>query len=412
MAFGSTASRRVWLSAACSAALAAGCSGMNASTDTNEPIRSGQTSTDTVVAHTFFPEHRKPAADMNHALRVPPGFSVDVFAIGINGARMLAVADDGTVYVTRPDAGEVDMLRMDASAMAQPIPAAAGMSGVHGIAIYGRQVYLATTKQVLVADIQSDGSFGERRVIISNLPDGGQHAYRTIGIGPDARLYISVGSDCNACLEPDGEHATMLRSPLTGGAREVFAKGLRNTIGFDWEPKSHELWGMDNGIDYVGDDDPPEELNRLMEEGDYGWPFRFGNNRVNRLFDRAKVPQTEFEKPTLAPFLTYDAHSAPIAMVFYTGAQFPAEYRSSAFVALHGSWNREKPSGYKVVRIIFRDGQPERFEDFLTGFLVDNGKAQIGRPAGLAVTKDGALLVSDDANGVIYRVSYGGPKSS
>jgi glucose/arabinose dehydrogenase len=266
---------------------------------------------------------------------------------------------------------------------------------------------------VSVADINSDGTFGDRRVIISSLPDGGQHSRRTIGIGPDGMLYISIGSDCNACAEPDGEHATMLRAPLTGGGREVFAKGLRNTIGFDWDPKSHELWGMDNGIDYVGDNEPAEELNRLMEGGDYGWPFRFGNNRVNRLFDRSKVSPAEFEKQTLAPFLTYDAHSAPIAMVFYTGTQFPADYRGSAFVALHGSWNRENPTGYKVVRVVFRDSQPERFEDFLTGFLVDNGKAQIGRPAGLAITKDGALLVGDDANGVIYRVSYAaGPKTS
>lgn len=385
---------------------------MKASTDDNAPVRPGQTSADTVVAHTFFPEHRKPASDAARALKAPQGFSADVFAMGITGARMLAVADDGTVYVTRPDSGEVVLLRTDATGTAQPAPAAAGMPGVHGIVLHGRQVYLATTKDISVADVNSDGTFGDRRVIIGNLPDGGQHARRTIGIGPDGMLYISVGSDCNACAEPDGEHATILRAPLTGGAREVFAKGLRNTIGFDWDPNSHELWGMDNGIDYVGDNDPPEELNRLMEGGDYGWPFRFGNNRVNRLFDRSKVSPAEFEKQTSAPFLTYDAHSAPIAMVFYTGTQFPADYRGSAFVALHGSWNRENPTGYKVVRVVFRDGRPERFEDFLTGFLVDNGKAQIGRPAGLAIAKDGALLVSDDANGVIYRVSYAGARTS
>lgn len=325
---------------------------------------------------------------------------------------MLAIADDGTVYVTRPDAGEVTMLRGGATGTAQASPAAAGMPGVHGIAIRGSQMYLATTKEVSVADIKSDGSLGERRVIIASLPDGGQHARRTIGIGPDNMLYISVGSDCNACAEPDGEHATMLRAQLTGGAREVFAKGLRNTIGFDWDPQSHQLWGMDNGIDYAGDDDPPEELNRLMQGGDYGWPFRFGNNQVNRLFDRAKVSPAEFEKQTTAPMLTYDAHSAPIAMTFYTGTRFPPDYRGSAFVAFHGSWNRESAKGYKVVRIAFRDGQPQRFDDFLTGFLVDDGKAYIGRPAGLATTKDGALLISDDSNGVIYRVSYASATTS
>ena len=397
----------------CGAVLLSGCSRIDASTtESSEPVGPGQTSADTIVAHTFFPEHRMTPPNPGRALRAPEGFGVDVFAIGVTGARMIAVADDGTVYVTRPEAGEVTMLRGDATGPAQPSLAAAGLPGVHGIAVRGRQMYLATAKAVFVADINDNGSLGDRRIIVSDLPDGGQHSRRTIGIGPDGMLYISVGSDCNACAEPDGEHATMLRAPLTGGTREVFAKGLRNTIGFDWDPKSHELWGMDNGIDFVGDNEPPEELNRLMEGSDYGWPFRFGNNLVNRLFDRSKVSESEFEKPTVAPVLTYDAHSAPLAMLFYNGNQFPVAYRTSAFVALHGSWNRETPTGYKVMRIVFRDGRPERFEDFLTGFLVDNNKAQIGRPAGLAVAKDGSLLVSDDSNGVIYRVSYTGLKTS
>lgn len=397
----------------CGAVLLSGCSRIDASTtESSEPVGPGQTSADTIVAHTFFPEHRMTPSNPGRALHVPQGFAVNVFATGITGARMIAVADDGTVYVTRPEAGEVTMLRGDATGPAQPSLAAAGLPGVHGIAVRGQQVYLATAKAVFVADINDNGSLGDRRIIVSDLPDGGQHSRRTIGIGPDDMLYISVGSDCNACAEPDSEHATILRAPLTGGTREVFAKGLRNTIGFDWDPKSHELWGMDNGIDFVGDNEPPEELNRLMEGSDYGWPFRFGHNLVNRLFDRSKVSETEFEKPTVAPVLTYDAHSAPLAMLFYNGNQFPAAYRTSAFVALHGSWNRETPTGYKVMRIVFRDGRPERFEDFLTGFLVDNNRAQIGRPAGLAVAKDGSLLISDDSNGVIYRVSYVGPRTS
>ncbi len=403
---------RFLLGVMCSAVLFTGCSRIRASNGSDEPVGPGETSADTVIAHTFFPEHRTPPSDSGHSLRVPQGFSVNVFASGLAGARMLAVSDDGTVYVTRPDAGEVTMLRPDASGLLHASPAAAGMMGVHGIAIHDGRMYLATTKEVLVADINGDGTLGDRQVIVSDLPDGGQHSRRTIGVGPDGMLYISVGSDCNACAEPDGEHATMLRTSLVGGDREVFAKGLRNTIGFDWDPRSHELWGMDNGIDNVGDDDPPEELNRLMEGADYGWPFRFGQHKVNRLFDRAKVSEAEFEKPTVAPVLTYEAHSAPIAMLFYTGDQFPADYRTSAFIAFHGSWNRETPAGYKVVRVVFRDGQPDRFEDFLTGFLVDGGKAQIGRPAGLAVTKDGALLVSDDSNGVIYRIGYAGATSS
>ena len=378
------------------------------STTNNAPPGAGQTSSDTVVAHTFFPEHRQTPDDVTRLLHVPNGFVVDVVATGLSGARMFAVADDGTVFVTRPSQGQVIRLRADGDAV-EPSPAIEGMPGVHGIAIHDGLMYLATTKSVYVADINPDGSLGDRRTIVSDLPDGGQHAARTIGIGPDNMLYISVGSDCNACAEPDGEHATILRAPLNGWPRRVYARGLRNTIGFDWHPESHDLWGMDNGIDYIGDDDPPEELNRITEGGDYGWPFRWGRNRVNRLFDRMKVSDAEFKKPTTPPFLTYTAHAAPLAMVFYNGSQFPAEYQGSAFVAFHGSWNRASPAGYKVARITFTKGEPEQFEDFLTGFLVNDGRAQIGRPAGLAVTREGALLVSDDSNGVIYRVRYEGP---
>ncbi len=389
-------------------AAASGCSRMQAS---SAPVGPGQSSADTVVAHAFFPEHRRTPDDAARALHAPNGFSVEVVSTGVDGGRMIAVADDGTIYVTKPAAGEVVMLRPQTGGQT-PTTVVSDMPGVHGIVIHDGKVYLATTKQVAVADLQSDGSIGERTVIVSNLPDGGQHASRTIGIGPDNMLYISVGSDCNACAEPDGEHATMLRAPLTGASREVFAKGLRNTIGFDWNPESHELWGMDNGIDYAGDENPPEELNRILQGGDYGWPFRIGNNQVNRLFDRVRVSGAEFQKMTVAPVLTYDAHAAPIGMAFYKGSQFPAEYRDSAFIAMHGSWNRASATGYKVVRAVFRDGKPDRFEDFLTGFLVNDGKAYIGRPAGIAVTADGALLVTDDSNGVLYRVRYSGARSS
>jgi glucose/arabinose dehydrogenase len=390
-----------------SLACALGCARTNASSG-NDPLGPGESSADTVLAHTFFPEHRDAPSDIQRQLHVSDGFSVGVAATGLAGARMIAVGDDGTVYVTRPVQGEVAMLKPGAP----PAAALRGLPGVHGIAIHEGRVYLATTKEVAVADIRSDGTFGDRRVIISNLPDGGQHAHRTIAVGPDGMLYISVGSDCNACPEPDGEHATLLRAPLDGGARDVFAKGLRNTIGFDWAPSTQELWGMDNGIDFIGDDDPPEELNHIVEGGDYGWPFRFGENRVNRLFGRASASRSDFEKPTAPPALTLAAHSAPIAMVFHNGMGMPAGYAGSAFVALHGSWNRASAEGYKVVRIVFSNGRPERVEDFVTGFLVNGGKAYIGRPAGLAIAKDGALLVSDDSNGVIFRVAYAGANKS
>jgi len=373
----------------------------------NDRAGPGPRSSNTVVTHTYFPEHRHTPDHVTSFLHVPDGFAVDVFATGLPGVRMLAIADDGTVFVTRPALGQVVRLRTNGETV-ESLPVAEGMRGVHGITIRDGRLYLATAKSVDVADIHPDGSLGDRRTIVSDLPNGGQHPARTIAIGPDEMLYISVGSDCNACAEPNGEHATLLRAPLNGSPRQVFARGLRNTIGFDWHPQSHDLWGMDNGIDNIGDDDPPEELNRITEGSDYGWPFRWGHNHLNRLFDRVMASEADFQKPTTPPVLTYTAHTAPIAMVFYKGSQFPARYQASAFVALHGSWNRASPVGYKVVSIIFVDGRPEQFEDFLTGFLIDEGHAQIGRPAGLAVTRDGALLVSDDSNGTIYRVRYTG----
>ena len=243
--------------------------------------------------------------------------------------------------------------------------------------------------------------------MIDGLPDGGQHPNRTIAFGADG-LYISVGSSCNACRETNPEHATLLRFPPEGGKRAIFAHGLRNTIGFDWHPVTGELWGMDHGSDWRGDDEPPEELNHLQEGKDYGWPFCYANRNVDRHLVTAPEGKSkeDYCSATQAPALTYQAHGAPIAMIFYRGSQLPADYRGDAFVAMHGSWNRKVPSGYNVVRVRFKNRRPVQFEEFLTGFLARDGESYIGRPAGLAMAADGALLVSDDANGVIYRISY------
>jgi glucose/arabinose dehydrogenase len=328
---------------------------------------------------------------------------------------MMAVGPDGSVYVTRPDQGDVVRLADrdgDGRADAPPQAVASNLKGVHGIAFQRDRLYLATVKEVYAAPLKGDGTLGEPRAIVKDLPDGGQHPKRTIGIGPDGLLYVSIGSTCNACVDTNDDAATIIRMAADGSGREVFARGLRNTIGFDWHPATHQLWGMDHGIDWMGNDDPPEELNRLEANADYGWPFVYADRRINELFDRPGVNKQEYAKTTNPPALTYQAHSAPIAMLFYTGAQFPADYKNDAIVAMHGSWNRSPASGYKVVRIHFNNGAPERFEDLLTGFLSADGKTQFGRPAGLAVLKDGSLLVSDDASGVIYRVSYSPPNRS
>ncbi|MBA2518599.1 MAG: PQQ-dependent sugar dehydrogenase, partial [Chloroflexia bacterium] len=279
---------------------------------------------------------------------------------------------------------------------------------VHGILLHEGRVYLAGEHEVWVADVLDDGTFGEPEAIVDDLPDGAQHGRRTIGIGPDDMLYISIGSSCNACAETDLEHATILRTSLDGGEREIFASGPRNTLGFGWHPETGELWGMDHGSDGRGDDQPPEELHRLVEGGNYGWPYCFGDQAVDRFLSRTPVGATpeQYCANTVAPVLTYQAHSAPIAMVFYEGDQFPDELQGDALVAMRGSWNRSLPTGFKVVHIDFEDGTPVAIDGFVTGWLVDDGAAQFGRIAGLTVTDNGALLVSDDTNGVIYRIAY------
>ena len=202
------------------------------------------------------------------------------------------------------------------------------------------------------------------------------------------------------------EHATMLRAELDGSARTIFASGLRNTIGFDWHPTTSVLWGMDHGTDWLGDDVPPEELNRLETGKNYGWPYCYADRQIDPVIgDPPSTTKEAYCAMTAEPEITVQAHGAPIAFTFYDGTSFPVAYRDSAFVALRGSWNRTQATGYKIARLVFNDaGEPVDYEDFVTGFLIEDGTAQFARLAGVAVAPDGALLFSDDQNGIVYRV--------
>jgi glucose/arabinose dehydrogenase len=334
----------------------------------------------TCAGETAFRPARRDATPQRIAgLRVPDGFTISVFAREVRDARMMALAPDGAVLVTQPEDDQVLLLRDrdgDGDADERRV-LVDDLDQVHGITVRGDTVYLAPPTRVLAAELEDD-RLGRLRTVLDSLPSGGRHPNRTLHFSPDGALFVSVGSSCNACKEKDPEHATLLVA-TGGGTRRIFARGLRNTIGFAWHPRTGQLWGMDHGSDGLGDDRPPEELNRLIDGGDYGWP--------------AEQPGPD----TVKPVLGYQAHAAPIDMVFWRG---------DALVAMHGSWNRSRAVGYEVVRIRFRDGKPQEFEPFLTGFLIEGGKAQFGRPAGLLVLSDRALLVSDDENGVIYRIGY------
>lgn len=349
-----------------------------------------------------------PASEENvRQLKVPAGFTVTKFAENLGKPRILVVSPDGHVYASDREAGVVLLLKdTNQDGVSDSKATVATIQQAHGLAIHQGKMYIAAVREVYTATINSDGTLGTPTMITDKLPDGGQHPNRTLAIGPDGMLYITVGSTCNACPEPNRMNATIVRANPDGSNMTVYARGLRNTIGFGWHPETGELWGVDHGIDWLGDEDQKEEVNLIRENANYGWPYIYGEGKYNPA-DRPPGDTTyqQYLQLTTLPSLTYQAHAAPMQLVFYQGNRFPAEYRNDAFVTMRGSWNRSQPVGYKVVRLHFEQGKPVRFDDFLTGFLVNNNRAHFARPVGLAVHTDGSLLMSDDTNGVIYRVS-------
>ncbi|HWI60685.1 MAG TPA: sorbosone dehydrogenase family protein [Symbiobacteriaceae bacterium] len=337
-----------------------------------------------------------PAAAQPAGPTVPPGFAVQVFASGLNAPRHMAQGPDGAIYVAEKGANRVSRLpdaNGDGAADAVE-PYVTGMEMAHGVEWHEGALYVGAT----------DGIYrmrpGEAATKLIDLPPRGGHYTRTAHFGPDGRLYVTVGSTCNACVETDPRRAAMWVYGADGTGGRLFAKGLRNTVDFAFHPDTGEIFGVDNGRDQLGDNQPPEELNRIVDGGDYGWPVCHGGTIVDPQFGKPGACNG-----TVAPALNMQAHSAPLGVQFYTGTLFPETYRGRLFITFHGSWNRSEKTGYKVVSVPFRGGQPAGPpEDFLTGFL--RGDSVSGRPVGVLQTKDGALLVSDDQGGIIYRITY------
>lgn len=362
--------------------------------------------TTSAQVHVFKPELVPASSENISKLKLPNGFQIAPFATNLEKPRMMVLSNTGTVYVTQRN-GDIMVLRDENNdGKAEVIKKTINIKDAHGLAIEGNVLYIATIKEVYTAQINSDHSLGTPKKIIEGLPDGGQHPNRTIAFGPDGRLYVSIGSDCNACTETTEEHATMLQYDKNGKNKKVFAKGLRNTVGFAWEPTTKIFYGLDHGIDWLGDDTQQEELNILEDGKHYGWPYIYEDGKYN-LADQPKDSNwEEFAKKATSPVMGFTAHSAPMNLLFYKGAMFPAAFKGTAFISFRGSWNRKEPSGYKLMTLTFKNGKPEKSEGFLTGFLYDNGKKHFGRPVALLEMPDGALLLSDDTNGVIYRISY------
>lgn len=352
-------------------------------------------------------------------IRVPAGFQVKVMATGLGNARMLYVMPDGSIYLTRRQSNDVMLLKdqngdgfIDSNERKQ---VAQNLKLAHGIDVKDGKMYIFADTTIWVASIKSDGTLTTPRIFADQFPDSGQHSARTLHWGTDGFLYGGVGSPNNDTPVPNPEAATIVRIAPDGKSREVFAKGLRHTIGFGWHPQTGALWGFDQGSDWHGDNIPPEELNLLQRGKNYGWPFCFADKQpdpyVNVGQIPGKIPKAEYCQMTEPSTLNYTAHAAAIEMKFYTGDQFPASFKNDAFVAFRGSWNRTEPSGYELAHVDFNDqGQPVSITPFMTGFVFKDGDQwkQFARLAGVAQFVDGSLLVTDDQSGVLLQITYTG----
>ncbi len=362
-----------------------------------------------VTAGSNYPQQEDFKESMVSRLKVPDGFTVSIAATGLGKPRMMAVGSDGALYVTRRDQGDVLMLRdKDGDGRMEELhTVVAQFPGVHGIALHGGYMYLIANRELKRGKMNPDGSVGKLDTLITDLPDAGQHPNRTIYFGPDEKLYITVGSTCNDCDDANQENATVLQVQPGTWKRKIYARGLRNTIGIDWNPQTGELWGADHGRDWLGDDFPPEELNHIKDSADYGFPLVYADRIVDQSReDPIGTTKEEYAKKTEVPVLTFPAHSAPMQFYFLAKAKgWPTQYAADALLTMHGSWNRTKPDGFNVLRVKFQDWQPAGYEDFLTGFFDPEKRTRFGRPCGLAFAPTGAVYVSDDANGVIYSIT-------
>lgn len=335
-------------------------------------------------------------------IRLPPGFKIEIYADGVKNARQMALGDQGTVFVGSRKAGLVHaVVDHDGDQRADQVYVIAkDLKLPSGLAFRDGALYIGAVSTIYRLDGIEDrlDNPPELKIVNDSFPTESHHGWKYLGFGPDGKLYIPVGAPCNICLEPG--HAVIKRMNPDGSGLEVFASGVRNSVGFDWRPDSGELWFTDNGRDMLGDDVPACELNHAPRPGmHFGFPYCHGGDLLDP--DYANDRQcSEFS----APAQQLGAHVAPLGMKFYTGSQFPAEYRQQIFIAEHGSWNRSEKSGYRITLVRLQQGQAVSYEVFAEGWL--QGQKNWGRPTDLLVMPDGAMLVADDQAGVIYRISY------
>lgn len=339
-------------------------------------------------------------------IKLPPGFRIELYAAGLPGARQMALGPQGTLFVGTRDEGKVYGLP-DRDRDGRPdevLIVASGLTMPNGAAVRQGSLYVAEIGRL----IRFDGIEGRlknppRPVVVSTgFPTERHHGWKYIGFGPDGLLYVPVGVPCNICESADPRFGTIMRLKPDGSHLEIYARGVRNSVGLDWQPGTSVLWFTDNGRDRLGDDLPPDELNRAPRSGmHFGFPYCFGQNVPDPKYAGHDCSACTPAARDLGP------HVAALGMKFYTGTMFPERFRGQIFIAEHGSWDRTVPIGYRISLVRVEGGRALDYEVFAHGWL--QGRQAWGRPVDVLVMPDGALLVSDDAAGAIYRISYQAP---
>jgi len=335
-------------------------------------------------------------------IKLPPGFEISVFADNVPNARQMVLGEQGTLFVGSMRAGNVYAIRIRDNRAAETLTIASGLKLPVGVAFRAGALYVSAVNRILRFDgIEENLDQTPRPAVVSSrFPSDTHHGWKFIAFGPDGMLYVPVGAPCNICDPDSNRYANIMRMRPDGSGLEVYARGVRNSVGFDWHPETKELWFTDNGRDWLGDDRPDCELNHAPRAGmHFGFPYCHSGDIADPEFGHLHNC-AEF----IPPAVELGPHVAPLGMRFYTGRMFPAEYRNNIFIAEHGSWNRSRKIGYRVVRVALAGAQPVQHEVFAEGWL--QGQAAWGRPADVLAMPDGALLVADDQAGAIYRISY------
>ena len=341
------------------------------------------------------------------ALTVPKGFSIEVFARDVSGARAMVRDTFGNYWVSQTGSGTISQIEVDQDTgqVRAVHPIFRNLRNPHGLALdpeFPTMLYFAEEHRISRVALYSDGSIEP----ILDLPANGGHATRTLGFGPDGRLYVSIGSSCNVCKEKDSRRSTILSLNPDGTNVTTVATGLRNAVFFTWNPLDGKMWATENSRDLLGDDIPPDELNIIEAGKDYGWPYCYGAKVFDDAFDTSAAAQAHCIKSEPAA-VEIQAHSAPLGITVIPEEGWPEEYAGDIIVAYHGSWNRTQPTGYKLVRVKLDDqGNFDGLEDFVTGWLKTD-ETTLGRPVGVYAEPGGILYITDDKADVIYKMSYG-----